>query len=232
MLAGARWFLAATAIASVASPLCPSSALAQASATCGYGNRLLRSAVGGSLGGWAGLVAMKIRYSDWNDASRSVPGIRARNQGIVVGAILGLSLGNLRFRAACRPVGLDVSPPRSPARSPITTDEIQRSGVSGSVYDLVYTLRKSWLNTRGIDALSEGPMVFNSGGQEVIVVGEPKLLVYLDNLRLGTIAELHKMAIGGVTGVRYYDGAEATNRWGAGHTHGAIQVLTVTEGSR
>ncbi len=234
MLAGARWIVSTAAVLSVAAPLHTGSVLrAQASAaSCGYGNRLWRGAVGGTLGGWAGLVAMKIRYSDWNDASRSRAGIQRRNQGIIVGAIVGASVGNLRFRSPCRPRGTVPTAPRSHAQSPISPDEIERAGITGTVYDLVFALRRNWLNTRGPEALPVGPRVVTTGAQQVLLPGEPELVVYLDNVRLGPVDELRKLAVGGVTGVRFYDGPEATYRWGAGHSRGAIQVLSVTDGVR
>jgi hypothetical protein len=60
-------------------------------------------------------------------------------------------------------------------------------------------------------------------------VGEPNLIIYLDNARLGTTSQLRSLPVAGVIGIRYYNGAEATYRWGAGHQHGAIQVLTVID---
>ena len=53
------------------------------------------------------------------------------------------------------------------------------------------------------------------------------MVVYLDNIKLGTISELRRLPIVGVTSIRYYEPAEANYLWGTGHTHGAIQVLTV-----
>lgn len=228
MSAGARWSLAAAALLSTA-PL-----YAQGrSVNCGYGQRLLRSAVGATLGGWAGLVAMKIRYSDWNDASHSASGIAGLNRGIVIGAVIGTGLGNLRFRAACYPTGSDLPAPRGPSQRAITTDEIQRAAVNGTAYDLVYTLRRPWLNTRGIE-LSETPSVtmLDGGGAIVTPASNPTLVVYLDNVRLGDQEDLRTIPVDGVIEVRFFDAAQATYKWGAGHNHGAIQVLTVPQAVR
>lgn len=231
MFARARWLVVATTVLSVA-PLITPAVHAQATPGCGSGNRLLRSTVGAALGGWAGLVAMKIRYSDWNDASRSRPGIRGRNRGIVVGAVLGASLGNLRFSAPCRSRGVGTQPPRSPSIRAITAAEIEGSGISGTVYDVVYSLRRQWLNARGIE-LSETPRVtIGERGTSVTPASNPTIVVYLDNVRLGDHAQLRLLPIDGVTQVRYFDASQATYRWGAGHNHGAIHVLTVTDGSR
>jgi hypothetical protein len=53
-------------------------------------------------------------------------------------------------------------------------------------------------------------------------------MVYLDDAKLGSVDQLRELPVVGVNQVRYYDGAEATYKWGAGHIHGAIQVVTTT----
>lgn len=231
MSSGARWSLAAAALLSAA-PIHAVHAQGR-SVNCGYGHRLWRSAVGASLGGWAGLVAMKIRYSDWNDASHSSTGVVGLNRGIAVGAVVGAVLGNLRFRASCHALGADLPQPAPQANRTITLDEIQRSAILGSVYDLVFALRRTWLNTRGIE-LSETPRVtlLVGGGAIVTPATNPTLVVYLDNVRLGDQEQLRQLPVDGVLEVRFYDAAQATYRWGAGHNHGAIQVLTVVQAER
>jgi hypothetical protein len=191
---------------------------------------VLRSLVGGTLGGWVGFVAVKIKLSDWNDANRSGAANRQRIQATIAGAAIGATIGAL-LPGHCG--NADAPAPgavRNNLNRPITAEEITRSGVSGTAYDIVYSLRRSWLNTRGINDLDEAPRyVTTTSGQEVLVTGEPQLIIYLDNMRLGTVGELHNIPSAGVLGIRYYTPAEANYRWGAGHAHGAIQVLTVTE---
>jgi hypothetical protein len=226
MLAGTRWLTGAMVLATLA-PL--DSALdAQTRASCGTGNRLWRTAVGATLGSWGGLVAMKIRYSDWNEASASPSGIRGRNRGIVIGAVVGASLGNLRFGAPCR-TSSAVPAPRTLAHRPISTEEIQAAGISGTVYDLVFARRRQWLNTRGVE-LSETPRVtLGERSATVTPADNPILVVYLDNVKVGDQAQLRNIPLDGVMEVKFYDASQATWRWGAGHNHGAIQVLTVTD---
>lgn len=229
MMAGARWLFGAMAFVSVA-PI-HSVLEAQSRAGCGTGNRLWRTAVGATLGGWGGLVAMKIRYSDWNDASSTASGIRGRNRGIVVGAVLGASLGNLRFGSPCRTASA-MPAPRAQAHRPIGTDEIQAAGISGTVYDLVFARRRQWLNTRGVE-LSETPRVTLGERSAVVTPADnPILVVYLDNVKVGDQAQLRNIPLDGVTEVQFFDAAQATWRWGAGHNHGAIQVLTVSGTAR
>ena len=205
-------------------------AVPKSSTHCFFGARVLRGLVGGGLGGWVGFVAVKIKLSDWNDANRSESANRTRMEATLAGAAIGATVGAL-LPYSCE--GSDVIPSRemgSALNQPITANEIARSGVSGTVYDVVYSLRRSWLNTRGVNDFSEAPRtVTASNGEEVIVPGEPRLIVYLDNMRLGTIGELRNIPATGVLGIRFYTPAEANYRWGTGHTHGAIQVLTLSE---
>jgi hypothetical protein len=196
--------------------------------SCASNNTIVRTAVGGTLGAWLGFVAAKIKMSDWNDASRGPAANRTRNTATIGGAVVGAALANLLFRShACGsevPQVARAAAPRSTARRPITAEEIERSGLNGNVYDLVNSLRRNWLNFRGFDTFAEGP-----GSASTVVSDEPNLVVYLDNARLGTTTQLRSLPVAGVIGVRYFDPAEATYKWGAGHTHGAIQVLTVTD---
>jgi hypothetical protein len=225
--------LAAVLLAPLAnSQLRAQSTIGVAAPSCGGGgNRLVRSGVGATLGAWVGFVVAKIKLSDWNDNSHGAAANRTRNNATIAGALLGAAIANLHFGSGCRAESVPVSTtaPQAPARRPITTDEIAHSGVASSVYDLVYSLRRSWLNVRGIETFSEAPRTIETGGQEVTIPGEPQLVVYLDNSRLGTISQLRQLPVAGVIGVRYYDGPQATYKWGSGHSHGAIVVLTLPE---
>ena len=201
-----------------------------ATAHCFLGTRLLRSVVGGGLGGWGGFVAVKIKLSDWNDANRSGAANRQRIQATLAGAAIGATVGAL-LPAHCGASNVPMpGAVRSGLDRPITAEEITRAGLSGTAYDIVYSLRRSWLNTRGLNDFGEAPIpVTAANGDVVVIPGEPQLIVYLDNMKLGTINELHNIPATGVLGVRYYTPAEANYRWGTGHAHGAIQVLTVVE---
>jgi hypothetical protein len=177
-----------------------------------------------------GFVAVKIKLSDWNDANRSGAADRERLQATLAGAALGATIGAL-LPAHCG--NSDVPTPGAVGSSlnrPITAEEITRAGVNGTAYDVFYTLRRTWLKTRGLNDFREAPIpVTAANGDVVVIPGEPQLIVYLDNMRLGTINELHNIPSAGVLGIRYYTTAEANYRWGVGHSHGAIQVLTVVE---
>lgn len=78
-----------------------------------------------------------------------------------------------------------------------------------NVYDAIQRLRPQWLTSSRV----------RRGGS-----GDP-LQVYLDNNRYGTLESLRSLSIGGVQEVRFLSASEATNRYGTGHTGGAILVL-------
>lgn len=95
----------------------------------------------------------------------------------------------------------------------------------------MFALRQHWLNARGVE-LSETPSVtMDERGARVTPAVAAALVTYLDHVRLGDQEQLRTVAISGVLAVRYYDAAQATLRWGAGHRHGVIQVITIPDDS-
>lgn len=202
---------------------------APATGHCLMGNRLVRGLGGATLGAWLGFVTAKIEMSDWNDRSRTGAANRARNQATIVGAAVGALIGVVVPHGGCSASAASPGQMPRPLRQPIFAEEIRRSGISGSVYDVVYSLRRSWLNDRGVEDVSETAHVVGDGDQQVLVPGEPRLIIYLDNMKLGTVGELRDLPAAGVMAIRYYDPSQANLRWGMGHTHGAIQVVTVLD---
>jgi hypothetical protein len=198
-------------------------------AHCSRMTTLAGGVVGGALGGWLGFVASKIRYSDWNDASRGAAARRSQNVATISGAVVGSVLSGMLTRSKTCNSSRAATQRISQARRPISLDEITRSGISGNVYDLVYTLRRNWLNLRGVEALTEGSIRLNVEGQEVMYQGEPRLVVFLDNAKLGYSDEMRRLPVVNISEIRYYDGAEATYKWGAGLMHGVIQIISVPE---
>jgi hypothetical protein len=198
------------------------------SSRCLMGSTALRAATGGILGGWIGFVAAKIKVSDWNDESHSASGTRMRNQMTIGGALIGaIGASLVHVNKNCTAATTTGAQPVRTGRQPITAEEISRAGVSGNVYDVVYTLRRNWLNTRGLNSGTESVHLVVSGDSTAAADGEPQLVVYLDNVRLGAIEEMKRLSAVGVTSIRYYDPAQANYLWGTGHTHGAIQVMMV-----
>lgn len=85
-----------------------------------------------------------------------------------------------------------------------------------NAYDAVQAIRSNWLQTHGTDS-------FHTPSE---------VLVYLDNVKLGGTDELRAIKTLRIAFIRYFNGTEATNRWGVGHAAGVIQVSTFTERRR
>jgi hypothetical protein len=101
-------------------------------------------------------------------------------------------------------------PGAAPRRSGdvIMADELTSTAAT-NVYEAVQRLRPQWLTSARIRR--------GGSGDEV--------QVYLDNNKYGTLTSLRSLSLGGVQQVRYYSASEATNRYGTGHTGGAIVVM-------
>jgi hypothetical protein len=100
--------------------------------------------------------------------------------------------------------------PHRRASEVITAEELDASGES-NVYLAVQRLRPQWLRARPRGSMRlSGP--------------EPAVIVYIDATRFGTLSSLQSLTVGGIYEIRRYDASEATNRFGTGHTNGAIVV--------
>jgi hypothetical protein len=93
--------------------------------------------------------------------------------------------------------------------SVITEQEIVR-GNARTAYQTIERLRPHFLSV----SRAQG-----STGERV---------VYVDGVRLGTVAVLHQIPSASIREVRYLDAREATIRFGTGHSAGAIVVATKT----
>lgn len=122
-------------------------------------------------------------------------------------ARLALSGGLLLALAACASTS-GTSLPQG--RSDLLVEEQIRANSYATVYDAIVALRPNWLRTRGADS-------FNSPTQ---------IQVYIDNVRVGGINNLQQIAAISAYYVQWYDGIEASARWGLGHGSGAIYVST------
>jgi hypothetical protein len=79
--------------------------------------------------------------------------------------------------------------------------------------DVVRRLRPAWLHTR------TSPRFL--GAQE-----PTPPVVYVDNVRYGSVQSLAGLSVEVLGEMRYLDAPEATQRFGTGHTGGAILVTT------
>jgi hypothetical protein len=100
--------------------------------------------------------------------------------------------------------------PRRSART-LFADEITEAGVITAA-GAIEQLRPQWLNTRST------PTANNPDGS-------PPTL-YLDGIRMDSIRELERIRASRVEEMRFLSPTDATNRYGTGHTGGAILVTT------
>ena len=118
------------------------------------------------------------------------------------------------------------SPSARGSANEIDRAEIETTSGVTTAQDLVQRLRPQWLRGRG-------SVTMNNTQQEAIVV-------YVDGVRSGQIHvtrtleasraagpnPLEGIAAARVERLVYYGASEATQRFGTGHTHGAIEVIT------
>ena len=76
------------------------------------------------------------------------------------------------------------------------------------VYEAVESLRSTWLNVHGPDSFRRPSQV----------------LVYYDEVRLGGVSTLRTVMVDAIAWIRFYNGVEATMRFGVGHSAGVIYI--------
>lgn len=109
--------------------------------------------------------------------------------------------------------GVFIARPRADADI-ITREQIDENRFL-SAYDAVQALHSNWLNVKPKTLAST-----NTTGQVTVAV-------YLDENRLPQgVDELKGIESQRIQYIRYYNPVAATQRWGVGHTEGAIQVST------
>lgn len=185
--------------------------------------------VGGAVvGGWLGYVSSQVALSDWEKDTNSSFN-EQRSVWVAGGMVVGI-LGSRLVGGTTAPgrPALEVQRPRGD-RNMLTREEIVSSGAT-SVYELVSSLRREWLITRGTNTLGEGARGFGDGmgpgARMEVQPGQTTIIVYMDDIRLGAVDAMREVLINDIMEIRFLDPREATYRYGAGHTHGAILLTT------
>jgi hypothetical protein len=106
----------------------------------------------------------------------------------------------------------------------ISRAEVERTTVP-SAFELIQSLRPQWFRARGNDGMRVGTVQTPRGTMQAIIDESP-IVVYVDGRRWGNLESLRSVTYGEVDHVEYYDAVEAQQRWGTGHPHGAIHVVT------
>lgn len=125
----------------------------------------------------------------------------------IPGATL-LSLLLLLFVSACAATQNSGS---SSNRNLLTSEEIQQASQYSNAYEIVQNLRPQWLRKRGRHS------IYNEG----------TIVVYLDDIRYGSPEALREISAEGVRSIQFLGAAQASNRYGLDHDHGAILVKTL-----
>jgi hypothetical protein len=128
-------------------------------------------------------------------------------------AALAAPLGAQETSAASAPAPAAASSAQPAAarrdRNALSTDEI-RTASQNSMYEVIRSQRPAWLRQRGDNSISANGTV----------------KVYMDNVLLGESNELRSIDPRNVTGAQFLSPQDATTRFGAGHTRGAILLST------
>jgi len=113
--------------------------------------------------------------------------------------------------------GLDTSPghlvpnvPANRSRDVLTADEFTGSPAPDA-YSLVLRYRSQWLRTRGRVSIN---------------LPTDPLQVYINGTRWGDVSRLRDIPAGQVVELRYFNGPDATMRYGSNHGGGVIEVTT------
>lgn len=192
----------------------------------GVVDRVLRIAGGAAVGAWVGYMASQVAVGDWEDDSAI-----NRSGWAASGAALGISVG-LSIPSGRTPPSRSRSkaPETAPGRDMLTGKQLEKVR-SSNLYDAIRSLRPEWLRTRGTGSMRETARGSASGTDNIEInvrPGIPTIRAYLDYSLLGDVDALRSVETSMIGEVRYLTPAEATQRWGAGHLHGAILALTAS----
>lgn len=119
--------------------------------------------------------------------------------------------------ASATPVSGTPAAARTRNTNTITASELAESGAQ-NLYQAVQILRPQWLRARPRTTM--GGSSSRTGGASTA----DATVVYLDQTKYGGLTTMQQLTPGGVQELRFYDGVEATNRFGTGHTAGAIVI--------
>ena len=100
----------------------------------------------------------------------------------------------------------------------ITVDQIVKSKATNA-YDVIATLRPQMFTAHGAPT-TRGQQPASAGRHGLPVV------VYIDNVKAGAVAELKTLSKLDVREIRYLSPRVATDRWGLNHAGGVIYVTT------
>lgn len=194
-------------------------------------NRSLFGTAGGAIvGAFLGYFASQVVQSDWDEETGKAGTDRRAFTigGAMVGAFAGYAI--MRPRSG---TSVNERLPRAEAsydsrdRDIIVQSEIAASGATNA-YDLVQARRPQWLNARGTNTFREEGRVLSNSGRSIVIqqASDESIVVYLDRARIGSVERLKDISVTSFIAVQHLDARAATLRFGSGHDHGAIVLVT------
>lgn len=171
-------------------------------------SRILTGAGGALAGAFLGYFASEVAVGDWD--ARDGAEKPSRSLWAAVGGSIGLAVG-FKFPITGDAPGPGGAGTLRSGRFTIIADEIQGAGLNNA-YEAVSLLHPEWLVQRGATTFDD--------------FGTDNIRVYLNNMQIGGIEALQQVDINIIESIHFRSAAVATARWGAGHPHGAIQVVT------
>lgn len=96
----------------------------------------------------------------------------------------------------------------------LSQDEIVKSGIAGSAYDVISRLRPSFLISRGQTTLNNGTGATSYPN------------IYLDGVPYGDITALRNVDATQIAEIRMYQSWEAQTKFGMGNNGGVIAITT------
>lgn len=185
--------------------------------------------LGGALvGGWVGYVGSQVALSDWEKETNS--SFRDQRLSWVAGGMAVGVLGSWVIGGTGSPAGALAPAPGDPGSDRMWIGRSEIRGTDASdVYALIQSIRPEWLRDRGVQSWSESAR--GHGDEEGVSVtpGRDRILVYLDDLRLGGVDELRSIAPTDIDHLQFIGPREATYRYGTGHSHGVILLSTAPD---
>ena len=129
---------------------------------------------------------------------------------------LTLGIAVALLAVSCASSGSSQSDTNTPApasrnRSVITPEELKES-TARDAHHAIQLLRPEWLRSRGSASMRDP--------------SPASVTVYVDGQRYGGPSTLEQFRLGSFKELRYYNGSEATSRWGTGHAGGVIYLTT------
>lgn len=107
--------------------------------------------------------------------------------------------------------------------SVLTAEQIAVSSARNA-YDLIQNLRPRWLQTRGQYSMQTTTQQTATGTVSGMTAAE--IVVYLDGARVGGADSLRQIDPRNLASMQRLSATDATQRFGTGHIHGAIVLVS------